>query len=210
MNFLSGPSVPRMSSQRGVRMKASRPPPDSTTHVVFLVLRTQVGDEDAFRELFLAFGPRTLGYLRGMVGEDAEDVQQEVWLGVYRQLGSLVDARAFRTWLYRLTRHRALDHLRRRRREPEWLDDEAALEAVVDPTPLPESEPDWERVEAILAQLPAAQREVLLLRFRDDLAYEEIAAVVGCSVGTVRSRLFYARQRLAVLVKQFDSGISPD
>jgi RNA polymerase sigma-70 factor (ECF subfamily) len=145
-----------------------------------------------------------------MVGEDAEDVQQEVWLGVYRQLCHLADVRAFRTWLYRLTRHRAIDYLRRRQRELEWLGIEEELEAVPDPTSLPEAEqPDWERIDGVLAQLPAVQREVFLLRFRDDLHYEEIAAVVGCSIGTVRSRLFYARQRLAILVKQFDSGIAP-
>jgi RNA polymerase sigma-70 factor (ECF subfamily) len=191
-------------------MKASRPPPDDATHLVFLVLRVQAGDEAAFRELFLAFAPRTLRFLRGMVGEDADDVQQEVWLQVYRQLGSLADARTFRTWLYRVTRHRAIDQLRRRRREPEEVGGDEALQGVADPKSLAEEEPDGAGVEGLVAQLPAAQREVVLLRFRDDLSYEEIAAVVGCSIGTVRSRLFYARQRLAALIQQSDAGLVPE
>jgi RNA polymerase sigma-70 factor (ECF subfamily) len=191
-------------------MKDSRPPPDDVTHVVFLVLRIQAGDEVAFQELFVTFAPRTLRYLRGMVGEDADDVQQEVWLGVYRQLGSLADARTFRTWLYRVTRHRAIDQLRRRRREPEWVATEEALHGIADPRSLAEEEPDGARIEELLAQLPAVHREVVLLRFRDDLSYEEIAAIVGCSVGTIRSRLFYARQRLAALIQQSDPGLAPE
>src|SRR4051812_40241779 len=91
-----------------------------------LVLRCQTGDERAFATLMERFGPRTLGYLRAVLGADAEDVQQEVWLAVFRGIAGLANAGAFRTWLYRTTRHRAIDFLRRCRRERELLDDVAA------------------------------------------------------------------------------------
>ena len=88
-----------------------------------LVLRCQAGDDAAFANLMSAFEGRTLGYLRGIVGDDAEDAQQEVWLAVYRHLRDLADPGAFRTWLFRTTRHRAIDFLRRRKREHELIDD---------------------------------------------------------------------------------------
>ncbi|MEP6574093.1 MAG: sigma factor, partial [Gemmatimonadota bacterium] len=93
-------------------------PGDNTEdlRLYLLVLRCQAGDEQAFARLFAWFGPRTLVLLRGMVNDEAEDVQQEVWLSVYRQLSTLSNPRAFRTWLFRTTRHRAIDCLRRQRR----------------------------------------------------------------------------------------------
>jgi RNA polymerase sigma-70 factor, ECF subfamily len=166
------------------------------------VLRCQAGDERAFAALFDRFAGRTLRYLRGLVGDAAEDVQQEVWLGVFRGIGALADPRAFRTWLYRATRHRAVDFLRRARRERELVAEvvaESAEDASVAPDedPLAALEPlDQSALHDALAALAPAQREVLVLRYQDGLSYAEIALVVGCSVGTVRSRLHHAKRRL--------------
>ena len=174
------------------------------------VLRCQAGDERAFAELFARFAERTLRYLRGLVGDAAEDVHQEVWLSVYRGVASLADPRAFRTWLYRTTRHRAVDHLRRRRRERELVADlEADMVAERDETSAPADEDPLaaatplaaSEIAAALAALPAPQREVLVLRYQDGLGYAEIATVVGCSVGTVRSRLHHAKRRLHDVVE---------
>lgn len=180
-------------------MTESRLPSTDSLQLPLVVLRCQAGDEEAFARLFEWFGPRTLAYLRGLVGEDAEDVQQEVWLGVYRQVAGLADVRAFRTWLYRLTRHRAIDQLRRQRRARELFVEDQDVEAVVDPASSMEDRREPIAPDRLLAQLPVLQREVVVLRYRDELSYAEIAAIVGCSVGTVRSRLFYARQRLAAV-----------
>jgi len=169
------------------------------------VLRCQAGDERAFAALFDRFAGRTLRYLRGLVGDAAEDVQQEVWLAVFRGVAALADPRAFRTWLYRTTRHRAVDFLRRRRRERELAADVAADVATEgaeagdagDDDPLAALEPlDQSALHDALAALAPAQREVLVLRYQDGLSYAEIALVVGCSVGTVRSRLHHAKRRL--------------
>jgi RNA polymerase sigma-70 factor (ECF subfamily) len=162
-----------------------------------LVLRCQSGDEEAFARLMRTFESRTLGYLQGLVGDDADDVQQEVWLSVYRHLRVLADAGAFRTWLFRTTRHRAIDFLRRRKRERELIDD-VPLEDVA----VSEDEDDArllideEALSAALMAMPPPQREVMLLRYRDGLSYQEIAQVVGCPIGTVRTRLHHARKRL--------------
>src|SRR5687767_7107485 len=93
-----------------------------------LVLRCQAGDASAFTRLLEAFGGRTLAHLRALVGDAAEEVQQEVWLAVYRHLPSLSNPRAFRTWLFQTTRHRAVDHLRSKKRERELFED-ADIEA---------------------------------------------------------------------------------
>ena len=169
-----------------------------------LVLRCQTGDERAFERLLEQFGDRTHRYLRGLVGDAADDVQQEVWLAVYRGIASLAAPQAFRTWLFRTTRNRALDYLRRRKRDAELIAD-VELGDVQDIVASPEREPApvesaWEHLEA----LAPAHREVLLLRFRDDMSYEQIALVIGCSVGTVRSRLHYARRRLHAAIDRRD------
>ena len=164
-----------------------------------LVLRCQAGDDAAFAKLMSVFEGRTLGYLRSIVGDDAEDAQQEVWLAVYRHLGGLADPGAFRTWLFRTTRHRAIDFLRRRKREHELIED-VPVDDVVIPT---ESEGDDESgpidekaLTAALMAMPPPQREVMLLRYRDGLSYKEIATVVGRPIGTVRTRLHHAKKRL--------------
>jgi RNA polymerase sigma-70 factor (ECF subfamily) len=170
-----------------------------------LVLRCQAGDELAFVQLFDRFGPRTLGYLKGLIGEAAEDVQQEVWLAVYRGIHALSSPAAFRTWLFRTTRHRAVDHLRKLKRERELIAD-VPFDAVAasDPAAGGSIALDERSFDAVLAELPAAQREVLLLRYRDDMSYAEIALVAGCSVGTVRSRLHHAKRRARDLLTERD------
>jgi RNA polymerase sigma-70 factor, ECF subfamily len=162
----------------------------------FAVLRSQAGDERAFAELYRWFGRRTLRYLENIVGEPAEDVQQDVWLAVYRSLRSLADPRAFETWLFRITRHRCIDHLRRRKREHDLMIDSSdpGFDAVVD---CPEDSAfDAQQIGDSLGGLRPLHREVLILRHWEDLSYAEIARVLGCSVGTVRSRLHYATQRM--------------
>jgi RNA polymerase sigma-70 factor (ECF subfamily) len=159
-----------------------------------LVLRCQTGDSDAFRRLYDAYGNRSLRYLRGLLGSDADDVQQEVWLSVYRRIGSLANPGGFRTWLFATTRNRALDHLRRRRRQAELI---APAEPDVQ-TATEDDEPGFDpgHLETALQSLQPVHREVLLLRYWDDLSYGEIALVVGCSLGTVRSRLHNAKRNL--------------
>jgi RNA polymerase sigma-70 factor, ECF subfamily len=166
-----------------------------------VVLRCQAGDEAAFARLHATFGPRVLGYLRRLVGDDAEDVQQEVWITVYRRIAELADPGAFRTWLFRTTRYRAIDYLRRRKREQELFAEDTTLEEIAQPVDDSKAL-DLAQVEELLMQLPTPQREVLTLRYQDGLSYAEMAMIVGCSVGTVRSRLFYARRRLETAVRR--------
>ncbi len=167
-----------------------------------LVLRCQTGDEAAFAELVERYHHRLRAFLRGMIGDAhaADDALQEVWLDVFRGVGKLRDAGAFPGWLYRVARDRAYRVLRRKPMATESIDrvelsvaDEAELDAD-----------ERELVTTSMDRLPHEQREVLLLRFVEQMSYEQIASAVGCELGTVRSRLHYAKRALRKLIERND------
>jgi RNA polymerase sigma-70 factor (ECF subfamily) len=161
-----------------------------------LVVRCQAGDRAAFEELVGLYQARLRYFLARMVGDDhaADDLLQDVWFDVYRGVARLVDASAFPTWLYQVARRRALAALRKRRPPPSSLDgiDLAESESEDDDF----SAEDAERVHAALGRLGPEHREVLLLRFVEGMPYEDIAHVTGCQLGTVRSRIHYAKRAL--------------
>lgn len=190
--------------------RGSGPPSDSRVVERLVVLRAQLGDPDAHAELFRAYHPRLVYFARRLLGShaDAEEVVQETWLRVVRKVATLDDPGAFRGWLYRIARNLALSRLRRRHPEVALGADPDADEAPVPPELIePEGADldllrslDVRRVHAGLEALTPAHREVLTLRFLEDLPYEEIAEVVGTSVGTVRSRIHYARRSLRTAI----------
>lgn len=162
-----------------------------------LVLRCQAGDDAAFAELYRRFGPKSRRYLQGMLGEHgADDAQQEVWLTVYRRVGSLANPGGFRTWLFQVTRNRAVDALRAERRARDVLDvferEDMGFEDADDDG----IDVDDETVARAMQALSGPHREVLLLRFWEDLSYGEIALIAGVPIGTVRSRLSHAKRLL--------------
>jgi RNA polymerase sigma-70 factor (ECF subfamily) len=176
-----------------------------------LVVRCQVGDRAAFGQLVAHFHPRVRAFLHQMTAGrgpvvHADDLAQEVWLDVFRDLPRLTDAGAFVPWLYRIARNRALRSLRRRPEPVTSLHDagvELADEADDDAAFTAE---DAAAVHAALDCLAAEHREVLLLRFLEDMSYDEIAAVAGCPVGTVRSRLHHAKRALSAALADGSMG----
>ncbi len=159
-----------------------------------LVLRCQAGDDAAFAELVERYGPRLRYFVRRLLGEaDAADVLQDVWLDVYRGIGRLADAGAVAAWLYRIARDRAYRVLRKRRPTPAALD---GVDVADDSDAVTFSAEDAARIHAALSALEPEHREVLILRFLEAMSYDEIARVVGCPVGTVRSRLHYGKLAL--------------
>jgi RNA polymerase sigma-70 factor (ECF subfamily) len=156
-----------------------------------------MGDETAFAKLVERYGPRLRYYLHKMFGhaDGAEDALQDVWFTVFRKVRGLVDPAAFRTWLYRIAQNRAYGELRKRRPSFRPLE-EAGMVAdpgAEEPDLLPQ---DAQRIHAALDELALEHREVLVLRFLEDMTYDDIAAVTGCQIGTVKSRLHYAKQAL--------------
>jgi RNA polymerase sigma-70 factor (ECF subfamily) len=168
-----------------------------------LVLRAQAGDDAALAELVERYSPRLRYFLRKLLSsaDGAEDALQDVWLDVLRHLPRLSAPAALRAWLYRIARDRAFRRLRKAGREIQPLDEAQLANGALDDVAF--SAEDAAQIHAALDRLSAPQREVLVLRFVEDMTYEEIARVIGCELGTVRSRLHYAKQALRKLV--FDS-----
>lgn len=170
-------------------------------HEQLLVLRCQAGDDDAFEELVARYHLRLRYYLRRILprADQADDVLQEVWLAVFRALPRLADPAALPAWLYRIARDKA--SIQWRGQPAERLLDLSQLVAERSQDNEFRQE-DAEEIHAGLEQLPPEQREVLVLRFLEDLTYQQIATVAGCPIGTVRSRLYYAKLALRQAIEQ--------
>lgn len=161
-----------------------------------LVRRAQGGDADAFRCLVDIYDRRLLYFVRRFLKDSDRglDVLQEIWLTMLRKLPSLRSPEAFRVWLYQIAHDRVVDVVRRNTREERLQ--KTAFEQLTERNG---DDPAWaleqaEFVHRALEQLTPEHREVLVLRFLEDMTLEEIAAAVGCNLGTVKSRLHYARQ----------------
>jgi RNA polymerase sigma-70 factor (ECF subfamily) len=160
-----------------------------------LVVRCQLGDREAFAELVAICQPRLRAYLNRMLPEPqhVDDVSQEVWMDVFKDLAGLLDPAAFMPWLYRIAHNRSA-RMMRRRQPVSYIDDvDVAQGSAGEEEFTPE---DAAAVHAALGRLSAEHREVLLLRFLEDMSYEDIARVVGCPVGTIRSRIHNAKTAL--------------
>ena len=121
---------------------------------------------------------------------------------MYRQVRGLSNPRAFRSWLFQTTRHRAIDFLRARRRELELAED-AARE--MDTSTAPDDgglDLDASSLGPALQALSPIHREALVLRYQEDMSYGEMAFVAGCSVGTIRSRLHAAKRQLQEVIRR--------
>ncbi len=165
------------------------------------VERAQNGDEEAFTLLYRLVQPRLLGYVRGLVGDDAEDVTAEAWLEIARDLGRFRgNGDGFRGWTATIARHRALDHLRRQRSRPRT----ALLEQDVLELP-GRQDTEREALEtlsteealAMVAELPRDQAEAVLLRVVVGLDGPATARVLGKRSGAVRTASYRGLKRLA-------------
>jgi RNA polymerase sigma-70 factor (ECF subfamily) len=156
-----------------------------------LVIQARSGDLAAAERLVERHQASLRYFLIRMLGprDAVDDLAQEVWLAVFRQLRGLKSAEAFSTWMYRIARNRVYDLLRKARAFEELPDDiPAAGEAEDEFTP-----EDAAKVNRCLGLLNPAHREVLLLRFLENMSYEQIAEVVGLALGTVKSRIHHAK-----------------
>lgn len=161
-----------------------------------LVLRCQTGDGAAFAELVERYDRRLRYFLAKMLREPdrLDDAAQEVWFDVFRAVPRLADPGAFRAWLYRLARDRVYREFRKRRLPCRPLDEAGPVAANGEADDF--SPEDAARVHRALDELEPEHREVLVLRFLEEMPYEDIARVTGCPLGTVRSRLHYAKRAL--------------
>jgi len=170
-----------------------------------LVALFQRGDEEAFDRLVERHRRRMYSLACRLASPlEAEDLAQEIFIAAYRALPGFRGDSRFSTWLYRIAVHVCSHYVRRRRLDTTELDDqEADGERGHDPERSAISTELQERVRAAIEQLPYKLRLVVVLRDLHGLSYDEIAQVVGCPIGTVRSRLHYATQRLETLLRPY-------
>ena len=182
-----------------------------------LVQRSQRGDLRAFDLLVLKYQGRIAALVSRYVSDagEVEDVTQEAFIKAYRALGKFRGESAFYTWLYRIAANAAKNHLVAKRRRPgadatiedaEGFDEGGLLSESASPEALAMGEELAEVVECALNELPAELKAALMLREFDGLSYDDIADVLECPVGTVRSRIFRAREAIDQRVKGQISG----
>tara|TARA_R110002126_G_scaffold28577_8_gene95342 strand:+ start:2772 stop:3386 length:615 start_codon:yes stop_codon:yes gene_type:complete len=173
-----------------------------------LVARTLEGDAGAFQVLVERYQSRLFGLVRHYTRNpvEVEDIVQDALLKAYSRLESFQRQSSFYTWLYRITLNTVLDFLKRSGRspvqaveDPELVDaapgDPASARNVARPEARLERQEIAEATHAVLAELPEIFRTVLVMREFEDHAYQDIADLLGISIGTVESRLFRARAR---------------
>jgi RNA polymerase sigma-70 factor (ECF subfamily) len=169
-----------------------------------LIGRIATGDRLAMQVLFARHHVRVYRFVLRLVRDEsvAEDLISEVFLDVWRQAGRFEGRSQVSTWLLAIARFKALSALRRR--PDEELDDEAA-EAIEDPSDDPEVALDKKdksaAIRKCLEKLSAEHREIIDLVYYHEKSVEEVAQIVGIPENTVKTRMFYARKRLAELLK---------
>ncbi|HGJ9341402.1 TPA: RNA polymerase sigma factor RpoE [Pseudomonas aeruginosa] len=176
-----------------------------------LVERVQRGDKRAFDLLVLKYQHKILGLIVRFVHDahdahDAQDVAQEAFIKAYRALGNFRGDSAFYTWLYRIAINTAKNHLVARGRRPpdsdvtaedaEFFEGDHALKDIESPERAMLRDEIEATVHQTIQQLPEDLRTALTLREFEGLSYEDIATVMQCPVGTVRSRIFRAREAI--------------
>lgn len=176
------------------------------------------GRSESFEELVKRYQRPITSYVFRIVGEyeASLDVTQEVFIKVYNSLDKYSDQYKFSTWLYRIAHNAAIDHLRRNSVSLHSIEAENADGTfqfqIESDRPNPEQDremSEWRtEIESVVQCLPTAYRDLIVLRHGQDLSYDEIAAVTSLPLGTVKNRLFRAREMMrTIFVERGLTGI---
>src|ERR1700757_357555 len=181
-----------------------------------LVKRCQAGDTEAFDQLVTRFRTRVFAMIYNMVHneQDAWDLAQDSFVKAWKSIGRFRGKSSFYTWIYRIVMNVTIDWLRKKQVKGAGAEfDDAIQLRHIDPAsktvPKTEALPYQTmergeiraRIEKAIDQLSPEHRAVILMKEIDEMQYHEIAETLGCSIGTVMSRLFYARKKLQSLLK---------
>ena len=177
---------------------------------VALVERHRCGDLHAFDEVYERFGEMVYNLAVRLAGnrEEAADLTQEIFLRIYRHLGSFGGRSTLKTWVFRIAINHCRDRLSRHYPAMQSIDDDSdeGGVSIADPGRGPEdlalAADEGRRVAEGLSRVPPVFREAVVLRDLEGLSYEEIAEVLGVRVGTVRSRIARGREQLRTLLEK--------
>ena len=187
-----------------------------------LVKRCQAGEADAFDELVVRYRTRIFGMIYNMVHneQDAWDLAQDSFVKAWKSMKRFRGQSSFYTWMYRIVMNVTIDWLRKKQIKGAGaeFDDSIQLKEI-DPASKTVPKPDalpYERmqqteiraqIDNAISQLTPEHRAVILMKEIENMQYHEIAEALGCSIGTVMSRLFYARKKLQTLLKDVYENI---
>ena len=205
-------------NQRRARPKGDTEatPAEADVPELELVRQAQAGDTEAFDQLVSRFRTRVFGMIYNMVHneQDAWDLAQDSFLKAWKSIARFRGQSSFYTWIYRIVMNVTIDWLRKRQVKGTGAEFDDAIElkeiepasrtvphAVALPHERMQHEEIRGRIEAAIAQLSPEHRAVILMKEMEDMQYHEIAESLGCSIGTVMSRLFYARKKLQNLLR---------
>ena len=178
-----------------------------------LVQSAQKGDMEAFEELVARHRDKIYARAFSMMRneEEAIDLSQEAWVKGWQRLNQFQGESSFGTWMTRIVINLCLDQLRKQKRQRtesiEAMDEESGgVERqmpviTINPTAGLERNELRQRIDKALSQLSYEHRTVMVLHEFEEMEYKEIAKTMGCSIGTVMSRLFYARRKMAALLQ---------
>src|SRR3954469_6934071 len=187
-----------------------------------LVKRCQEGDSEAFDELVTRYRTRVFGMIYNMVHneQDAWDLAQDSFIKAWKSIGRFRGQSSFYTEIYRIVMNGTIDWVRKKQVKGSGAEfDDAIQLKEIDPASKTVPKPDalpFERIQQgeirsqidkAIAQLSPEHRAVILMKEIEDMQYHEIAEALGCSIGTVMSRLFYARKKLQTLLKDVYENI---
>jgi RNA polymerase sigma-70 factor (ECF subfamily) len=183
------------------------------------IVAAKAGDEHAFGKLMRKYEERVQNHCVRIVGDEqeAEDLKQEVFIKVYRSLPNYEHTYGFYTWMYRITQNCCIDRIRKIKRQAQEVSLTPSLDEEGSETSREHTIPDERNVpekaalnnelkqtiDKALAKLSPKLREIVVLKEQDGLSYEEIGAMLHCSRGTVKSRLFRAREKLQELLAPY-------
>lgn len=179
-----------------------------------LVLRVQQGDKSAYDLLVIKYQHKIIQLVNRYIKDpsEAQDVAQEAFIKAYRALGNFRGESAFYTWLYRIAINTAKNYLVSRARrnsdyqvdiqDAEQIENAPQLQGMETPDRLLSNQEIVETIKSAIENLPEEMRVAIMLREFEGLSYEEISVAMDCPVGTVRSRIFRAREAI-------DSKLTP-
>jgi len=175
-----------------------------------LISKCQKGDQGALKEIFDKYHKKVYRISYGVVRqrEEALDIVQEVFIKLFRSIRNFKGRSQFYTYLYRMTMNTAIDHARKTGKQFfSSLDEEGSFEPPDELERGPErvllQKELEERVKWAMSKLPPEQKAALIFRDVEGLSYQEMAEAMGCSIGTVMSRLHYGRKRIQELLKDY-------
>jgi RNA polymerase sigma-70 factor, ECF subfamily len=203
-------------------MQTEATPPQADVSELDLVKRCQDGDSGAFDELVTRYRTRVFGMIYNMVHSepDAWDLAQDSFVKAWKSIKRFRGQSSFYTWIYRIVMNVTIDWLRKKQIKAGGaeFDDSIQLKEV-DPAsktmPKADAMPSEQleqreirsEIDKAIAQLSPEHRAVILMKEIDGMQYHEIAEALGCSIGTVMSRLFYARKKLQNLLRDYYENI---